>query len=661
MCGLTGFLSSFAQLGEDAQASISKMTNALRHRGPDAEGTWIGEGIALGHRRLSILDLTVAGAQPMFSDSGRYVLVFNGEIYNHLDLRNTLEKADAAPTWHGFSDTETLLAAIEHWGLDEALQRAHGMFALAIWDTSERCLQLARDRLGEKPLYWGWVGQDLVFGSELKALKKHHNFSLVICKDALSQYLCFSYIPAPRSIYQGIYKLEPGCILDVTHAPPSQPPEHPLRPGDRHGSLSIRRYWHLNEALELGRQQLFTNEKEALSVLGATLEAAVDQQMQADVHLGAFLSGGIDSSLIVALMQRQAQQPVRTFTVGFESAAFNEAPHAATVARHLGTNHTEVMVTQAEARDVIPLLPQIYDEPFADSSQIPTYLVCKTARAGIAVALSGDGGDELFGGYNRYFWGPRIWRFLNFIPQSIRPVIASGIAAVPIVTWDSVGGLFTKLGAPAVSRPGDKAHKLAARLSNSRTVDEFYRSLVSEWAGTSQPIAFSRRDVPSALDDPLPSAFNDNISARMMVQDMRTYLPDDILCKVDRAAMAVGLESRVPFLDADVILASARLPHHMKIRDGQGKWALRQILYQHVPKHLIDRPKTGFSMPVGAWLRGPLRAWAEGLLTPAQLALDDLLDPEPIRAVWAEHLSGKRDWSSRLWIILMFQAWRAEQ
>jgi len=653
MCGLTGILEAQNQATEGLHHVVNAMTSPLAHRGPDANDVWVGDGIALGHRRLSILDLSPAGGQPMHSACGRYVIAYNGEIYNHLDLRRDLEAAGAAPEWLGHSDTETLLAAIAHWGLDETLRLAAGMFAIALWDRRERRLSLARDRVGEKPLYWGWAGRAIVFGSELKALRKHPDCPRDVCREALAQYLRFAYVPAPRSIHPGVYKLEPGSILTIDGAPPAAPPNAPLRPGESHGSLSIRRYWSLNKMIEEGARSRFTSEGEALSTVDEALRRAVGRQMVADVPLGAFLSGGIDSSLIVALMQTQSLRPVQTFTVGFENPAFNEAPFAAAVARHLGTDHTELTVTENEAREVIPLLPEMYDEPFADSSQLPTHLVCKAARRTVTVALSGDAGDELFGGYNRYFWGPRIWRRLDWMPHTVRRGLGRAIAAVPVNAWDRIGALT----GGKVTRPGDKAHRLAARLRDVRTMDDLYRSLVSEWPGE-QMVPGLGYAGKTLLDDPLPEVLAEDASARMMAQDMRTYLPDDILCKVDRAAMAVSLETRVPFLDPDVLAASARLPAQMKISDGQGKWVLRQILYRHVPRDLIERPKNGFGIPVGEWLRGPLRDWAEDLLSEENLRCDGLIDPAPVRQAWAEHLSGRRDWTHRLWIILMLMAWR---
>lgn len=656
MCGLTGILAPDGPSSDELSRLAEAMATALHHRGPDAGGIWAADGIALGHRRLSILDLSAAGAQPMASACGRYVIAYNGEIYNHLDLRRDLAAAGAAPEWRGHSDTETLLAGIAHWGLDETLRRATGMFAIALWDMRERSLSLARDRIGEKPLYWGWAGRALVFASELKALRQHPEFPRAVCRQALAQYLRYAYVPAPRSIHPGVYKLEPGCILTIEGNPPAHAPAEPLRPGDRHETLSIRRYWSLDAMLESGAEAPFSTEAEALDAVDAALRTSVGRQMIADVPLGAFLSGGVDSSLIVALMQTQSARPVRTFSVGFENPAYNEAPYAAAVARHLETDHTELIVTEAEAREVIPQLPVMYDEPFADSSQIPTHLVCRAARRDVTVALSGDAGDELFGGYNRYLWGPRIWRRLDRVPHGLRTGLARGMAAVSVDAWDRIGSLT----GGTVSRLGEKAHRLAVTLRDVRTLDDLYRGLVSTWPGEALVIGLDN-PARTLLDDPLPAALADDPATLMMAQDMRTYLPDDILCKVDRAAMAISLETRVPFLDPEVLMASARLPADMKIRGGEGKWALRQILYRHVPRELIERPKMGFGIPVGELLRGPLRAWAEDLLGEDRLRRDGLIDPVPVRQAWDEHLSGRRDWTQRLWIVLMLQAWMLAQ
>jgi asparagine synthase (glutamine-hydrolysing) len=666
MCGLAGFLTRDAQILGRAHPVAAAMTTAIRHRGPDDADVWVdaASGIALGHRRLAIIDLSAAGHQPMASASGRYMLAFNGEIYNHEEIRAELEACGAAPPWRGHSDTETLLGAFERWGMEDTLARTVGMFAIALWDTRDRALYLARDRFGEKPLYYGWAGTGFVFGSELKALRAFPGFDNAVCRDALVQYLRFMYVPAPRSIHQGIYKLEPGCFLRVAD-PPLRAPSEPLRPGSDHGGVRSRRWWSLTSAVEAASSDPLADEVEAQELLEASIARAVKLQSLSDVPLGAFLSGGVDSSTIVALMQSQSSRPVKTFTVGFEDAGFDESPHARAVARHLGTEHSELTVTAAEARSVIPALPAIYDEPFADSSQIPTHIVCRAARQHVTVALSGDAGDELFGGYNRYFWGPSVWNRIGWLPYPARAALGSAIHAVPPRAWDAAGQVFNAL-RPAthgIVRAGDKAHKLGARLKRVRSMDDLYLSLVSEWQDPGALVLAHDRPVvepPSVLQHPLPVRGVGGDQLRMMYRDSISYLPDDILCKVDRAAMAISLETRVPFLDQRVADVAWRMPLSMKIRGSVGKWALRQVLYRHVPADLIERPKAGFGIPVRDWLKGPLRPWAEHLLDEQRLAKEGFLDPAPIRVAWREHLAGRRDWTHRLWSVLMFQSWLEE-
>ena len=641
------------------------MASTIAHRGPDDGGVWTDDaaGIALGHRRLSILDLSPAGHQPMLSPSGRFVIAFNGEIYNHEALRSKLAGSGSEQVqWRGHSDTETLLACIEHWGFEETLAQSVGMFAVALWDRRERQLLLARDRFGEKPLYYGWAGGSFVFGSELKALRAFPEFDNQVSREALAQYLRFLYVPAPRSIYEDIFKLEPGCLLVIRGTAPAAPPNAPLRPPASHGRLQLRRWWSLSAAVEERAANQFTDEGEALTALDDGLQQAVKLQSLADVPLGAFLSGGVDSSLIAALMQQQASVPVKTFTVGFEEAAFDESPHARAVARHLGTEHAEFFVSAAEALAVIPDLPTMYDEPFADSSQIPTHLVCRAARRQVTVALSGDAGDELFGGYNRYFWAPKIWKRLSWLPYPVRRAFGTAVGAIPAGGWDVLGATLNQLrpGTEGVARLGSKAHKLAARLDGVRGLDDLYLNLVSEWQAPTQVVrglGGAVREPGSLLADPLPGSGVDEAQLRMMYRDSVTYLPDDILCKVDRAAMAISLETRVPFLDHRVAELAWRLPLAMKIRGNEGKWALRQLLYRRVPRELIERPKAGFEMPVGQWLRGPLREWAEGLLDESRLTREGYLNPRPIRETWRQHLNGRYDWTPRLWSIVMFQAW----
>jgi asparagine synthase (glutamine-hydrolysing) len=646
------------------EAVAKRMADAITHRGPDDAGTWADAdaGIAFGHRRLSIVDLSPAGHQPMVSGGGRYVIAFNGEIYNHLSLRDELQSVGAAPAWRGHSDTETLLAGFEAWGIEATLQKTVGMFAIALWDRQDQVLTLARDRFGEKPLYYGWAGQGeaaaFVFGSELKALRAYPGFANPVCREALAQYMRFMYVPAPRSIYEGIYKLEPGCLLTVRGVPPAAAPAQPLRSGSTWGSVAVQRWWSLACVVEAGARNPMTDEKEAIGALEAQLQEAVRLQSLADVPLGAFLSGGVDSSAIVALMQQQSTQAVKTFTVGFEESGFDESPHARAVAQHLGTEHTALFVTAAEAQAVIPHMPAMYDEPFADSSQIPTHLVCKAARQQVTVALSGDAGDELLGGYNRYFWGPRIWNRLAWLPYPARQALGKVLTQVPATRGGALGRTL------GVVRPGEKLHKLGRAVRGVRNLDDLYMNLVSEWqdpAAVVKGLGGPVQEPASSLADPLPAAGADAGPLRMMFRDSMTYLPDDILCKVDRAAMATSLETRVPFLDHRVAELAWRLPLHMKIRGNQGKWALRQVLYRHVPRELIERPKAGFSIPVGQWLRGPLRDWAESLLDAQRLQAEGFFHPTPIRARWAEHLAGQRDHTTSLWAVLMFQAWLQEQ
>ena len=654
------------------------MALAIKHRGPDDAGAWAdtSAGIALGFRRLSILDLSSAGHQPMHSSSGRFVMTFNGEIYNHTDLRDLLSAAQRgtpAQPWRGHSDSETLLACLEAWGLEDTLQKTVGMFAIALWDTQTRTLHLARDRFGEKPLYYGWAtsagtaAPAFVFGSELKALRAYKGFSNLVSREALALYMRFTYVPAPYSIFQNIYKLEPGCMLSISSKnSEAVPPSAPLRPPAVHGGLRMHRWWSLASVVEAGAQNQISSEEEALETLEQRLKEAVRVQSLADVPLGAFLSGGVDSSCIVALMQAQASSPVKTFTVGFEETGFDETPHARAVARHLGTDHNEFFVSAKQAQEVIAKLPAMYDEPFADSSQIPTHLVCKAARQQVTVALSGDAGDELFGGYNRYFWGPRIWSRLAWMPYPARQALGAVIKAVPTGGWDALSRPVNAL-LPAsknFARAGDRAHKLAARLGGVHNLDDLYNSLVSEWQDPAQVVKGNgwemgvNLQVPtSMLTDPLPALGAEDQQLRMMYRDTMTYLPDDILCKVDRAAMATSLETRVPFLDHRVAELAWRLPLNMKIRGGQGKWALRQVLYKHVPKELIDRPKAGFAIPVGQWLRGPLRDWAEALLDEKRLEVEGYFYPKPIRDKWLQHLSGRYDHTPSLWAVLMFQSW----
>jgi asparagine synthase (glutamine-hydrolysing) len=648
MCGITGL---FRPGGGDEAAlagTAARMADALIHRGPDAGGVWTNApaGIAFGHRRLSILDLSEAGAQPMRSDCGRFTVTFNGEIYNHLDVRSELEAGGSCPNWRGHSDTETLLYAVRQWGIAGALQRFSGMFAFALWDEQERTLTLCRDRFGEKPLYYGWCGRDLVFGSELKALAAHPDWAPSLDRTALTAFMRYSYVPAPGSIWQGIKKLPSAALVTFTaDATPGMLPQ-PVA------------YWSLRDRVVAAQSARIGSETEAVDELQRLLSVAIKRQCLSDVPLGAFLSGGIDSSTIVALMQAQASQPVRTFTIGFSEGAFDEADDARKVASHLGTSHTELYVDPKTAMDVIPRLPQMYDEPFADSSQIPTHLVAALARRHVTVALSGDAGDELFGGYNRHVWGGQLNARFGRMPAPIRRSFAALLSAVSPEPVGTLARLAQSLLPQRlhVRRAGDQAAKLA-RIIGSSSFDDMYRLLCSIDSDPSQTIvrgeetdSWSNGEM-SRLTAPLDPL------DRMTLADSLSYLTDDILQKVDRAAMSVGLETRVPFLDKDVVEFAARVPPAMKVRAGRGKWLVRQVLYRHVPAALVDRPKTGFSIPLDDWLRGPLKSWAGDLLAPERLRRQGLFNAGRVERLLGEHMSGRRNHGYWLWNVLMAQAW----
>ncbi|MDB5699033.1 MAG: asnB [Alphaproteobacteria bacterium] len=652
MCGLAGILGA----GSRNPDLLQEMAGSLAHRGPDDQGIWRDDeaGIGFAHRRLAIVDLSPMGHQPMKSGDERLVLAFNGEIYNHQALRAMLE-AERQVAWRGHSDTETLIEAIAAWGLEKALQRAVGMFALALWDRRTRTLQLARDRFGEKPLYYGWVGGDFVFASELKALRKHPRFDNEIDRRALRLLAARAYIPAPFSIYERIFKLEPGCVLAVDREAPEQPSSTPTGEGSASGPLRLERYWSYRQAVTAGVANPFTDEREALEQLEAVLAQSIDGQAVADVPVGAFLSGGIDSSTVVALYQAHSPGRVKTFSIGFEEAGFDEAVYAKEVARHFGTEHHEHYVTSREAQQVIPALPAMFDEPFADSSQIPTHLVSVLARGFVTVALSGDGGDELFGGYNRYIATSRLWGHLQRLPRPLRAALGGGMALVPPAVWNG-------LAAASGRRPaffGTKVQKMARTIRDCSTLDDVVATFLDEWAGKHSPV------LPHAAP-PTEGGFDMDIGlgapdvARMMYCDAVSSLPDDILCKVDRAAMAVSLETRVPFLDHRVAELAARIPLSMKISNGNGKLILRRLLYKHAPERLFARPKAGFAVPVGEWIKDPLRDWAEGLIEPARLKNDGFFDPDMVRTRWNSHLAGQRDSTQALWTVLMFQAWLAE-
>ena len=638
MCGITGFWSLAC---EHASAVVQRMALRIESRGPDDEGVWADEivGLFLAHRRLSILDLSPAGHQPMISPCGRYVFVYNGEIYNHLDLRNDLETEGGHFSWRGHSDTETLLAALRHWGIERALQRCNGMFAFALWDVRERTLFLARDRMGEKPLYYGMVGESFLFASELKALTAFPGWSGEVDRDVLALYLRHNYVPAPWSIYKGILKLPPAHFVTIRDG------------GRRVGEPAC--YWDLPRIASEGVRQTRNDLVAITDELDVLLRDAVGRRMVADVPLGAFLSGGFDSTVVVAQMQAQSVRPVKTFSIGFYEAAHNEAQHAKAVAAYLGTDHTELYVSPEEAISVIPQLAEIYDEPFSDSSQIPTLLVSQLARRHVTVSLSGDGGDELFYGYQRYALGYKIWSKLGLLPAPLRQALGWCLGHAPRNGLERLERLVPKR--IKVAHLADQLPKLAEVLSY-REGESFYRVLIHLWKQPDR-IVFGAREPETILSQPGRLADLPDLRNRMMLLDMLTYLPDDILTKVDRASMAVSLEARVPLLDHRLVEFAWRIPLKYKVRDGQGKWLLRQVLYRYVPRELVDRPKMGFGVPIEHWLRGPLRDWAEELLDENRLMEQAFFDPAPIRKMWIEHVAGERRWHYYLWDVLMFQAW----
>jgi asparagine synthase (glutamine-hydrolysing) len=651
MCGLTGFLNlSRAAGSEMLRETVMRMANTLHHRGPDDSGSWVDPqtGIAVGFRRLSIIDLSPEGHQPMRSATGRYVAAFNGEIYNHADLRKELESRASGIAFRGHSDTEIMLAAIEHWGMEEAVHRFVGMFAFAVWDRQDRLLHLGRDRIGEKPLFYGWMGDTFLFGSELKALRTHPAFVAEIDRDALASYTRYGYVPAPYSIYKDIYKLIPGTLLSLHGAGEKRLP-------------SPVPYWSPTEVAEAGAADpLAAGDKTAADHLEHLLRQAIRQQMVADVPLGAFLSGGIDSSTVVALMQAQSTRPVKTFAIGFNETDYNEAVYAQAVARHLGTEHTELYVTPAEAQGVIPKLPALYDEPFGDSSQIPTFLVSQLARRDVTVSLSGDGGDELFAGYSRYTLISSIWNKIEWMPYSLRRLTASVLGELSSPKWDRAFNTLQTilpLNRERYYPYARKARTFADLVARVESPEGIYQSWLSRCHGSSVLGATPRGVMTNGkLKVNLANSMH-----RLMYFDLISYLPDDILVKVDRASMGVSLEARAPFLDHRVVEFAWRVPVSMKVRNGQRKWLLRQVLYRHVPPKLVERPKVGFSVPIESWLRGPLYEWAENLLDESRLRKDGFFDVAPVRQKWAEHLAAKHNWQNSLWNVLMFQAWLEAQ
>ena len=649
MCGLTGFLGFENSHHVNFLETLKNMTSELIHRGPDDSGHWldIESQIALGHQRLSILDLSSAGKQPMVSNSGDLVLVYNGEIYNHLSLRQKLNSQRKAPVWKGHSDTETLLACFECWGIEETVKQSNGMFAFALWSKKTRSLTLGRDRFGEKPLYYGWQGEgksrSFLFGSELKSFKKHPSFVGKISKNSLALFSRLSCIPSPYTIYENINKLQPGKLLTISLNNPIP---------------KISSYWSLVEVAREGLKNPFHgSEKDAIKELDLLLKNSVEEQMLSDVPLGAFLSGGVDSSTIVALMQHLSPSKINTFTIGFDEIGYNEAIHAKEVASFLGTEHTELYISSKTARDVIPKLSEIYDEPFSDASQIPTFLVSQLAKKDVSVSLSGDGGDEIFGGYNRYIFTKNIWEKLSILPDPLRILLSRIISNIsPSLVNSTIAslGLSNKL-----PNFGNKLGKISKGLDKDN-VDDLYFSLVSNWQ---EPQDLVRESVEPPMHinskDFLLDDF-DSVSS-MMIKDSLTYLPDDILTKVDRASMSVSLESRVPFLNHNIFEFTSKLPLNFKLRGKETKWILRQVLYNYIPRELIERPKVGFAVPIDNWLRGDLREWAEDLFDEQKIKEDGFFNSKIISDKWNQHLSGKKNWDQQLWGVLMFQSWLRKQ
>lgn len=639
MCGFAGF---FPYKSEDGLSRLlDDMGSRIAHRGPDGSGAWYGDSVGLIHRRLAIQDLSPEGAQPMVSFSGRFIIAFNGEIYNFRELAEALEGLGVG--FRGHSDTEVILAAFEKWGVESTLHRLSGMFAFALVDRHSRTLTLARDRMGEKPLYYGLQGNTLLFASELKAMKAHPAWSGDVDRRAITLLLRHNYIPAPHSIYRGIFKLEPGTLVHFQLDRPAVDPPQPIR------------YWKLEDWYR--KPGSLMPREQRIDTLDQLLRKVIKRQMISDVPLGAMLSGGIDSSLVVSLMQAEASRPVKTFSIGFHEQGFNEAEHAKTVAQHLGCEHSELYVTPNDCLSVIPLLPTIYDEPFADSSQIPTFLVSHMARESVTVALSGDGGDELFCGYTRFVTTTNAWlRRRATSHNSLRKILERAALSLPT-------GLAAALVKGTVSgqRPLDLktiVEKLQRRrrINDAKSLQAFYRELISYWSDD-QKLVRGAVEPYSILADYAVSEVTEEAYHQLMLLDSLSYLPDDILVKVDRAAMACGLETRVPFLDHEVVAYAAQIPVREHLEQGVGKQLLRQLLYRYVPRSLVDRPKAGFAVPLGDWLRGPLRDWAEALLGEERLLREGYLEPAPIRQKWREHLRGTLDHSFQLWGILSFQAW----
>ena len=656
MCGLVGLLLKEKKHNYNF---FNQMVNTISHRGPDYTDTWISEDnkVLLGHTRLSILDLSKNGNQPMTSFSGRYVIIYNGEIYNHLEIRKLIEEKNKNFNWKSQSDTETLINSFEVFGVEETLKKSKGMFAFALWDKKNQEMILARDRMGEKPLYYGWTKENFVFASELKAIKKFPGFDNQLSEDAISSFFQFSYIQGPSSIYKHIYKLEPGKILRIKKKESYFPYEiNELNSSS--GYVSLKNWWSLEDTHNnLSSKNYYSSELKSSEYLEKLLLKSVKSQLISDVPIGCFLSGGIDSSLITALMQRESDKKIKTFTIGFEDKNFDETIFSRKIAEHLNTDHNELKLTDRDAYDLIPSLPKIYDEPFADSSQIPTYFVSKFAKTKVSVSLSGDGGDELFGGYNRYFWSRKIWKKISFLPFPLRKIIGNLLLNCPKAFWGIVEKSFLFQGDKmSVSNLNDKSKKLATRLKSINNLDDLYLSLISEWREEDKILIN-----PSFKDFNFFKKFSKNLNLnyaeKMMFLDKKTYLSDDILCKVDRASMANSLETRAPFLDNEIVEFASNLPTNYKIRGYKGKIILRNILKKFVPEKLFDRPKMGFGIPLNKWLNAGLKEWVFDTLNINKIKSEGIINHLVLEKILNEHFTGKRDWETKIWIVLMFQSW----
>ena len=651
MCGIVGIISPNIKSETELKSEIIKMSNKISHRGPDSDGFWLDarNNLALGHKRLSILDLSSNGNQPMISSNKRYVIVFNGEIYNHLQIRKNLVNSNIS--WKGNSDTETLLEAINILGIKKALNLCIGMFAFGLWDTQEKTLTLVRDRFGEKPLYYGWVNDCFVFSSELKSIKSISGFNNKVSRNSIAQYLQFNYIPSPLSIYENIYKLEKSKII------------HLKSTFNMVKEIKSERYWSLDNIIKESKNNMLIEEKETIKLIKNSLKDSVKLQMISDVPIGSFLSGGIDSSLITSIMQEHSSKSISTFTVGFEEFGFDESFYAKKISNHLNTNHNEIFIKSKEALNVIPNLSSIYDEPFSDSSQIPTFLLSKFARNDVTVILSGDGADELFGGYNRYTLTPIIWAKISILPFPIRKAIGQILSSVPIQLLDLFGAFLNAFlsDKKKISRFGDKIHKMSRRFEISSNLDEFNYSFSKEWDNVQYIFKQHKEEGLIRYFNRYENLHLKSPTERMMYQDINHYMTDDILCKVDRASMANSLETRIPFLNHNLVELSWRVPENLKIKNKKGKWILREILKNYIPEDLYERPKSGFAIPLAQGLRGPLKEWANSLINKKTIDEEGYFYFENIEKMWSEHLTGRYDWSSRLWCILIFQSWLSKE